>query len=125
MSTSLYIQCALMYILGQGFDLFLIKVPEYRDLYRKANEKFSWSKYWDSDWNIVIGTLILGSILIIGADQLIYWKPGVLEYVKWFFAAIGGLGSSFIASKWSRCKKYITAVIDEKTNIADNKTNDG
>lgn len=119
MTISLYLQCVAMFLLGQATDLFLIKIPEYKKLYNKANEDFSWKKYWQSDWFLIIGTQVVGAMLIIGLDQVIYWKPGILEYVKWFFAGVGLGGSSLILSKWSQCKKYIMAIIDFKTNKAD------
>lgn len=121
MSTILYLQCIAMFLLGQGVDLFLMKIPEYRNLYRKANEEFSWKKYWQSDWNVIIGTMIFGAICVIGIDQILQLKPAVLYYVKWLFAGIGGFGSAIIVSKWSSCKRYIMNIIDAKTNIADNK----
>jgi len=121
MTTSLYLQCALMFILGQAIDLFLIKIPEYRELFRKANEDFNWNRYWKSDWNVIIGTLIVGAVLIVGADQILKLKPAVLDYIKWVFAGAGAIGSAIIVSQWSKCKKYIIDIIDKKTNIADNK----
>lgn len=119
MTLSLYLQCCLMYLLGQAVDLFLTKVPEYKKLYLKANEEFMWKRYWQSDWYLILGTQAFGAMLILGLDQVIAWKPAILEYVKWFFGGIGWGGSSFILSKWSACKKYIEGVIDFKTNKAD------
>lgn len=124
MTTSLYIQCIAMFILGQAFDLMFSKIPENRKLFVKANEQFSLKKYWASDWNIIVGAFAVGIMLIIGLDQLIKWKPGVLDYVKWFFAGVGAL-CSIIAGRWSNCKKYISDIIDRKTNIADSVTNNG
>jgi len=121
MTTSLYLQCAIMYILGQAVDLFLIKIPEYRELFRKANTEFSWGKYWKSDWNVIIGTLIVGAILIVGADEILKLKPAALNYIKYLFAGAGAILSAIIVSQWSKCKKYIIDVIDKKTNIADGK----
>lgn len=125
MTTSLYLQCIAMFLLGQGVDLFLMKIPELRDLYKKANENFSWHKYWESDWNVIVGTMLFGAMCIIGLDQILKLKPEILDYVKWFFAGVGGFGSAIIVSKWSKCKKYIMGIIDNKTNIADDKTNNG
>lgn len=125
MTTSLYIQCIAMFLLGQGVDLFLMKIPEYRTLYRKANEDFSWGKYWSSDWNVIVGTILFGAICVIGTDQILNLKPSVLYYIKWVFAGLGGMGSAIIVSKWSSCKKYIMDVIDKKTNISDSVTNNG
>lgn len=121
MTTSLYIQCIAMYILGQFIHLFLIKIPEYKKLWKTANEQFSMKKYWETDWNVVVGTLLIGIMLVIGVDQLLNLKPEVLKWVKWFFAGMGGFGSAIIVSKWSTAYKFITGIIDQKTNIADKK----
>lgn len=119
MTTSLYIQCIAMFILGQGIDLFLIKIPELRNLYRKANEGFSWKKYWEGDWNVIVGTFLVGIMFVIGTDQILKLKPAILDYIKWLFAGLGGFGSTIIVSKWSSCKKYIMNIIDTKTNELD------
>lgn len=113
-----------MFLLGQIFDLMFSQIPENRKLFKKANEDFSIKKYWASDWNIIIGAAVVGAMLIIGLDQLIKWKPGVLDYVKWFFGGVGALCST-ISGRWSNCKRYISDIIDKKTNIADSVTNNG
>lgn len=122
MTLSLYIQCVAMYLLGQAVDLFLLKIPELRTLYRKANEDFCWKKYWQTDWNVIIGTQVVGAMLILGLNELTQWKPQILDYIKWFFGGVGAVGSSIIVSRWSQAKKYIMNVIDNKTNIADKVT---
>lgn len=122
MTLSLYLQCVAMYLLGQAVDLFLLKIPELRSLYRKANEDFCWKKYWQTDWNVIIGTQVVGAMLILGLNELTQWKPQILDYIKWFFGGIGAVGSSIIVSKWSQTKKYIMNIIDSKTNIADKVT---
>lgn len=120
MSTSLYLQCFGMYIIGALIIFFLVTIPELRALYAKSNEKFSWSRYWQGDWNIIVGTLLVGLVLIIGLDQLVKWKPGVLDYVKWFFAGAGAFLTPIIASKYGTAKKYILKIIDIKANIVSN-----
>lgn len=121
MTTSLYLQCIAMFILGQSLDLFLMKIPELRTLYAKTNEQFCWSKYWKSDWNVVCGTLALCAILVIGQDQLLKLKPAIADYLKWLYVAMGGFGSSVIVSKWGSAKKYILSIIDIKANIVSNE----
>lgn len=126
MSTSLYLQCVAMFILGQALDLFLMKIPELRKLYAKTNEKFNWNKYWAGDWNVIVGAWILCAILVIGQDQLLTLKPGVADYLKWLYVALGGFGSSIVVTKWGSAKQYILNIIDVKANIVSNdigKTN--
>lgn len=123
MSISLYLQCVAMFILGQAIDLFLFKIPELRKMYATANEDFVWKKYWKSDWNTIVGTQLIGIVLIIGLDQLTHWKPVIIDYTKWFFAGFGAWGSSIVVAKGSAAKKYIMNIIDAKTNVADGISN--
>lgn len=125
MTLSLYLQCVAMFILGQAIDLFLFKIPELRKMYANANEDFVWSKYWKSDWNTIVGTQLIGAVLIIGLDQLTHWKPAIVDYTKWFFCGFGAWGSSIVVSKGSAAKKYIMNIIDHKTNVADKVTGQG
>lgn len=119
MTISLYLQCSAMFLLGQAVDLFFLKIPEYKSLFKKANEDFSWKKYWQSDWYLIVGTQLIGAMLILGLNEIIQWKPLILNYVKWFFGGVGLAGSALIISKLSQCKKYIMGIIDFKTNKAD------
>ena len=120
MTLSLYLQCVAMLILGQMLQLFLIKIPDIKKNAKIANATFVWKDWWASDWNLVVGTTVLGAIAIMGLNEIVQWKPEILEYVKWFFAAIGAFGSNVVMAKWSKYQAYFDGVIDTKTNIADN-----
>lgn len=119
MSTSLTIQCVLMLILGQLAQLFLMKIPDMKKQARIANAQFIWKDWWVADWNLVMGTAVLGSMALIGLDEIFHWKPEIMVYVKWFFAAIGALGSYIVMAKWSKYAAYFDTVIDVKTNELD------
>ena len=119
MTLSLYLQCVLMFILGQAAHLFLVKVPSIKERCRAANKKFTWKEWWDCDWNVIIGTQIIGALIIIGLDQVLHWKPQILEYVKWFFAGMGAFGSTIAMAKMSQFEKSINGLIDIKSNVSD------
>lgn len=119
MNTSLYLQCLGMFLLGQAAQIFLIKIPDIKKTAKISNQLFIWKDWWAADWNLVIGTFILGGLAIIGLDELVKWKPEILDYVKWFFAAVGAFGSYVVLAKLSKYQKYFEGVIDVKTNIAD------
>lgn len=121
MTVKLYLECVGMFLLGQALMLFLFKIPDLQKLYKRANEDFSWKKYWQGDWALIVGTQVLGAMVIIGLDQLVNWKPWILDWVKWWFAGVGALGAELVVSRLSNVKKYIMNVIDRKTNIADDK----
>lgn len=120
MTTSLYIQCVVMFILGQALQIFLIKVPALKTQAKISNAEFIWKDWWSADWQTVVATSILGAMAIIGLDEISHWNSVIIEYVKWFFAAIGAFGSNVALAKWSSYTKFFNGVIDTKTNIADN-----
>lgn len=122
MSTKMYLFCVVMFILGQAAHLFLIKIPAVKARSRAANKTFIFKEWWACDWNIIIGTQVIGALLIFGLDQIIYWKPGVLDYVKWFFAGMGAFGSTIAMAKGSQFEKQLTGLMDIKSNIADTVT---
>lgn len=118
----LYIQCVLMFILGQAVHLFLVKVPAVKERCRVANKPFTWGEWWNCDWNVIIGTQIIGGLIILGLDEIVTWKPDVLTYVKWFFAGMGAFGSTIAMAKFSQFEKSLNTVIDIKTDKADGIT---
>jgi hypothetical protein len=122
MTIKLYWFCVMMFILGQAAHLFLIKIPAIKKRSLAANKPFVFKEWWACDWNIIIGTQVIGALLIVGLDQLIYWKPGVLEYVKWFFAGMGAFGSTIAMAKGSQFERQLTGLMDIKSNIADTVT---
>jgi hypothetical protein len=79
-------------------------------------------EWWKCDWNIIIATQIIGVMIIIGLDQLLHWKPDIMEYVKWFFGFMGAFGSTVAMSKFSQYEKGIVGLADIKSNIADHFT---
>ncbi len=119
MTTSLYVQCVIMLILGQALQIFLMKIPDIKKQAKLANQQFIWKDWWASDWNLVIGTAVIGAIALIGLDEIFHWKPQIVEYVKFFFVLIGAVGSYVVMAKLSKYAAYFEKVIDVKTNIAD------
>lgn len=111
--------CVVMFIGGQLLQLFWVKIPAVKERCRVANKPFSMKTYWESDWNLIVGTCIFGGMLIVGLGELVTIKPEVLSYIRWFFAFIGFAGSSFVLSKYSKFEKSINAIVDLKTDIAD------
>jgi len=118
-SNWLILQCVLMFIFGQCVHLLLVKMPAIKKRVRAVNKKFLFKEWWNEDWNIIIGTQFIGAMFIIGLDQFLNWKPEVLEYTKWFFAAVGAFGSTIAMSKYSQYEKTVTALVDIKSNTFD------
>jgi len=121
MTYQTYLFCVVMYILGQALQLFWVKIPALKKRCTVANVEFAISAWWKEDWNIVIGNMIFGAILIFALNEVVQWKPIVLDYVKWFFAFMGAFGSSVAMTKWGNFEKMLNTIVDKKTNIADGK----
>lgn len=109
-----------MFFLGQAAHIFLVKIPAVKTRCRAANKPFTWKEWLNCDWNVLAGTLAIGALLICGLDEFLKWKPETLEYIKWFFAAVGAMGSNVVMAKMSQFEKTLNNVIDIKSNIADN-----
>jgi hypothetical protein len=122
MTHQMYFFCVLMFILGQALHLFLIKLPSVRERCRAANKPFTMASWWSCDWSIVIGTFVIGCLLIVGLDEIVKWKPGVMDYVKWFFAGMGAFGSTIAMAKMSQFEKSLTDLINIKSNVSDAMT---
>lgn len=119
MTHGMYLFCVLMYILGQGLLLFWFAIPQLKEKCRLANKPFSWKEWWKCDSTLIIGNAIFGAILVLGIDELVHWKPGVLDYVRWVFAIAGAFGPTIVQEKWGSFKKGISKLIDIKANLAD------
>lgn len=115
----LLVQCILMFICGQTVHLLLVKMPAIKKRAGAVNKKFLFAEWWSEDWNIILGTQVIGIMIVLGLNELLNWKPEVLEYVKWFFGAVGAFGSTVAMSKYSQYEKMITGVMDVKANLSD------
>lgn len=123
-TTWLILQCIAMFILGQLLQLFWLKIPSLKKRAKAANYHFSIKEYWEMDWNLIIGTQVIGAMLILGLNELVQWKPVILNVVRWFFGGVGAFASSVVLSKLSAFEKKLSSFIDVKTDMADGVTKD-
>lgn len=121
MDTRLYLHCLVACIIGNlihiAFKAYSLSVD-----YKKANMKFHFSQYVRDDRFALILDL-LGSLgLVYLADEWIN-NEYILGKIKTAFVVVGFTGSYVIQYFASVAKKRFRQVVDEKTNIADEKTN--
>lgn len=114
----IYIQYALMFLLGQVVHLLSVTIPSLKSKSSANNHTFDLSSWWKEDWNIIVATNALGIMAMVGLDELLNWKPDVAEYIRWGFALLGFCGSA-ITMRLSKYEKKIMAFLDIKANIAD------
>jgi hypothetical protein len=119
MTTLMYWFCVAMFVLGQAAHLFLLKIPEMRKTANALNKGFYFKEWWKCDWNIIIGTQVIGAMFILGLDQFLHWKPEIIDYVKWFFALLGAFGSTIAMTYGSKYADTLKHLVDIKSNVSD------
>lgn len=121
MTRELYGWCILLFFIGQAATLFLVDIPEHKKLAKTANHDWSWAEWWSKDWNMIIGTQLIGIIVFIVLDEILHFRPGIIDMIKGFFATFGII-ASLLASKFGSYRKMVMKIMDRKTNYADGKT---
>lgn len=116
---NIYLQYGVMYFIGMLVHLLAVKIPSVKKRDEAANIKFSFREYVKQEWPVLVANVFLGAGLIIGFDEIANWKPEVMSFAKWLFAALGAVGSSTIMAKFSSYEKKVLSIIDVKTNIGD------
>jgi hypothetical protein len=119
MTTSLYWQCVLGYMLGMLFHLFAVKIPSARRSSLAANKAFHVKEYLLYDWPAIVSNILAGAIGVYLVDDLIKWKPSALNTLRVLMACFGFVGSSLLIALFGAYSKYVLRVIDVKTNISD------
>jgi hypothetical protein len=121
MEKELYIQCLALGILGLLFHLFAMKIPAVRSRAKAANMPFTLKAYFAEDYPAVIASLITVIIAVLCVDELVGYKPAIMDYLKFFFVFVGFTGSSILISVLGRFDASIKTIVDVKTDIADGK----
>lgn len=107
-------------LLGILFQV-LVKMNSLKNEFETANEIFSAKKFFQRDYLSIALSLVAVIIAATVLNEVLKYKPEVANWVKCFFVMVGALGSWALQLFFGKSKKYIRAIIDEKTNIADGK----
>jgi hypothetical protein len=89
----------------------------------KANLGFSAVKYIQREWLALASSLLSVAIWLVLFDEVVNKYPQLGGWIKCTFFAMGALGTWVLHAALGRTKGWIRGVVDEKTNIADNKSN--
>lgn len=115
----------LIYFLAGSLGMLLqicMKIAKLKSESKAANHTFVFKDYFRNDWPAILGSLVSVAIAVVCIDELLAAKPGIENYIKWFFVFVGFTGSSIIQSVLSVTSRKIQAIVDLKTNIADGIT---
>jgi hypothetical protein len=98
----------------------ILKMKSLQDKARAANVEFKVRQYFSNDWLSITASLLTIIMFLLFLDNILNWKPTIIDYVKIGFAFIGYTGSDIASRLFGVVNKKINNVIDTKTNIADN-----
>lgn len=121
MSTTLYIQSAIIALLGLILAV-LLQMKSQQDKARAANLIFSAKGYVSGEW-ITISTSIV--VIIIGLyfiPIVASINPSYISYIRPAFLPLGYMGTDIILKLFGVVNKKLNAAIDYKTDIADKET---
>lgn len=118
MTFMIFLQCFIAGLLGIAWHT-LMKIKGLRTRAIAANQSFSFGAYFQKDWFSILISVVSVAIVIYVLDELVHFKPGLADWTKAFFVAIGFMGDSVLQSLLSKSEKQILDIIDKKTNIAD------
>lgn len=118
---NIYLQCIIAGLAGLLFHIFCVKLPALKKRAKLANTNFKVVDYFIDDWLTICGSILTIGIVVFMLDEFAKIDARVMEYVKWFFLAVGYMGSSFLQSILSNTDNAINKVIDTKTDKADGK----
>lgn len=121
MNVSLYIDSAVLGLLGLLFSL-LLQLKSQRDKAKVANLQFTIGGFFSDEWiNIAIAIIVLVIALYLIAP-ILGWKPGYLWLIRPAFLPVGYMGQDLLLKLFGVVNKRLNAAIDAKTTIADAST---
>jgi uncharacterized membrane protein YiaA len=121
MTTKTYLIAYGLYFLTLLLAFFYISVPYYRAKWENTGQRFSFSKFWNSSWNVNIGNLILGVLFLFVWNLVVeYFKLNATKEVLYALCmVIAAFGGPAVVKKWGRAQKYFDEFVDKKLPVAD------
>lgn len=118
MTIELYVTCFGVALVGMALQTVL-KMKSLQDKARAANMAFKPGQYFSEDWLSITASILTIILFLLFLDNILNWKPAIVDYVKIGFAFVGYTGSDIASRLFGVVNKKINNVIDAKTNIAD------
>lgn len=118
MNFHLYLACFGVALVGMALQTVL-KLKSLQDKARAGNIKFNVWDYFRNDWLSIIASVLTIVLFLIIVDNLLKWKPVIINYVKIGFAFVGYVGSDIASRLFSVVNRKINSIIDAKTDTAD------
>jgi len=119
MTTKIYLISGAGYVLALLLAFFWVSVPYYKAKWENTGQRFSMKKFWEASWNVNIGNLIFGGLLMIGVDLILsYFKVSVdSKLIPGIFILLGAFGAPVVMKKWGRTQEYFEKYVDKKLPV--------
>jgi len=121
MQLKLYFVCFIISLVGMAFQIAL-KMKSLQEKSRVANIEFKPRQYFKEDWLSIAISMLAIILFLLVVDNILKWKPAIVDYIKIGFAFVGYAGSDVASRFFGVLNKKINIVIDTKTNISDGIT---
>src|ERR1044072_8533346 len=113
MTLSLYLTCFGVALVGMFLQTAL-KMKSLQDKARAANIESKVRQYFANDWLSITASVLTIVMFLMFLDNILKWKPVIVDYVKIGFAFVGYTGSDIASRLFGVVNKKINNVIDEK-----------
>lgn len=120
MTFTLYATCFGVALVGMALQTVL-KMKSLQDKAKAANLTFKPVHYFREDWLSITASVLTIILFLLFLDNILKWKPVIVDYIKIGFAFVGYTGSDIASRLFGVVNRKINNVIDVKTNIADAK----
>lgn len=99
----------------------LVKAASLKKIFDASNEKFVWGKFFNGEFISILSSVTFVIILAVCLPEILNYRPDLIKLVRITFLFGGAIGSFAFTYFLGKSKRYITKIIDDKTNIADDK----
>lgn len=123
MTFKLYLVCFVVALVGMALQTAL-KMKGLQDKARMANVEFKARSYFVQDWLSIVASFLTIILFLLFIDNILKWKPAVIDFVKIGMAFVGYTGSDIASRIFGVVNKKINTAIDYKTSVADAATGD-
>jgi hypothetical protein len=123
MTFQLYLVCFAVAMVGMALHTAL-KMKGLQDKAHLANVEFKARTYFRQDWLSLTASFLTIILFLLFIDNILKWKPAIIDFVKIGFAFVGYTGSDIASRIFGVVNKKINLAIDHKTTVADESTGD-
>lgn len=113
MNIMLYLACFGVALVGMALQMVL-KLQSLQNKAAAANVEFNGRLYLRKDWLSIVASLLTIVLFLLFIDNILKWKPQIVDFLKIFFGFVGYTGSDIASRLFSVVNRQINNVINLK-----------